>query len=87
MEVLELICDIVDVVLRQINDETQLDDVGYDMDRLEQMIESGRGVPAAVHEAYIAMFRELYDAKGSMCEVVSQLEALKQAAEQEMHKL
>ena len=83
---LNIICEIVDVVVRQIDDDTQFDDVGYDMDRLEQMVK-GETVPAAVSEAYSALFREVYASKGCMCEVVSELVALKQAAQQELSKL
>lgn len=82
---LHIVCEIVDVVLRQIEDDTQLDDVAYDWDRLEQIIEDG--VPAAVKQAYSALFREVYASKGCMCEVISELEALKMAAEQELKKL
>jgi hypothetical protein len=84
---LHIICEIVDVVLRQIDDETQFDDVRYDMDRLEQMIkcdEDGGSVPETVKQAYIALFRELYAAKGCMCEVILELKAVKLAAEQEL---
>ncbi len=83
---LHIVCEIVDVVLRQIDEDTQLDDVGYDMDRLEQMIEGG-GVPVAVSNAYSALFREVYAVKGCMCEVLPELDALKQAAELELRKL
>lgn len=87
INVLELICEIVDVVVRQIDDDCQYDDVSYDMDRLEQVVEAGEGLPAAVIEAYTVLVREVYAAKGCMCEVVSELEALKSAAELALKEL